>query len=437
MAKRLLIITYYWPPQGGSGVQRWLKFAKYLPDYGWEPIIFTPTNPSFQLHDPSLLEDVRDDQLVWKTPIWEPHHLFYRFKGQKDLAQVNQTDILDKEKKSLLERAGLWVRGNLFVPDPRLFWVRPATRFLLRQLRTQPVDAIVTTGPPHSLHLIGKRLREKTGLPWLADFRDPWTRWVFLRSFRVSAPALFLHRRQERAVLRAADAVVTVSDALREDFEELGGRPVHKITNGYDEDDFARGPSPEPTTFLISYIGTVDHLRDPRTFLRAVRELCAEHSDFNQDVRIRFVGYLSGVLLQDMRDDSVLADKLSISQYVPHQEVLTLLQESYVQLLLLSAGPETRGILTGKFFEYLASGKRILALGRVGDEVDTTLRATRAGVLHDPNDRVGIKATLLDYYRAYQAGEPFAPQNIRAYSRRTLTHQLANILDTLTLTSTS
>ena len=215
--------------------------------------------------------------------------------------------------------------------------------------------------------------------------------------------------------------MVTVSDALREDFEELGGRPVHKITNGYDEDDFARAPSPEPATFLISYIGTVDHLRDPRTFLRAVRELCAEHSDFNQDVRIRFVGYLSGVLLQDMRDDSVLADKLSISQYVPHQEVLTLLQESYVQLLLLSSGPETRGILTGKFFEYLASGKRILALGRVGDEVDTTLRATRAGVLHDPNDRVGIKATLLDYYRAYQAGEPFAPQDIRAYSRRTLT----------------
>lgn len=429
--KRVLIITYYWPPMGGSGVQRWLKFAKYLPDFGWEPIIYTPENPSFQLHDPSLLNDVRTEQIVWKHPIWEPHHLFYRAKGKKDLARVNQGDILDKKNQSLLEKAGLWVRGNLFIPDPRRFWIKPSVDYLLDRLRTERIDAIVTTGPPHSLHFIGKKLREKTGIPWLADFRDPWTRWVFLRSFRVSAPALRAHRAQEKSVLQSADAVVTVSQALQEDFEELGKRPVHTITNGYDAADFPASPSDESSAFLISYIGTVDYLRDPRVFLSVLREICFENPDFRRDLRIRFVGYLSGVILQDIQHDSVLADKLTVSQYVPHEEVLTLLRESYLQLLVLSSGPETRGILTGKFFEYLASGKRIFALGRVGDEVDTILQKTQAGVLHDPADRAGIKASLLQYYQAYRSQEPFAPQGTDAYTRRQLTQSLAGILETL------
>ena len=428
--KRVLIITYYWPPMGGSGVQRWLKFAKYLPEFGWEPIIYTPENPSFQLQDSSLLSDIRSEQLVWKYPIWEPHRLFYWARGEKTLAQVNQGDILDKKKQSFFEKMGLWVRGNLFLPDPRRFWVSPSVKYLLARLETEKIDVIVTTGPPHSLHFIGQRLRRKTGIPWLADFRDPWTRWVFLRNFRVSAGAMRIHQRQERAILQSADAVVTVSNALREDFEEIGGRPVQKITNGYDEEDFPASPS-DASSFLISYIGTVDYLRDPRVFLRAVRELCQEHPDFREDVRIRFVGYLSGVILKDIQHNSALSDKLTISQYVPHQEILTMLRESYIQLLLLSSGAETRGILTGKFFEYLASGKRILALGRVGDEVDTILHTTQAGVLHDPGDLSGIKASLLRYYRAYQAGEPFAPQGIETYSRRNLTQALAAILDTL------
>ncbi len=429
--KRVLIITYYWPPMGGSGVQRWLKFAKYLPEFGWEPIIYTPENPSFQLHDPSLLGDVRTEQEVWKHPIWEPHHLFYRAKGKKDLANVNQGDILDKKNQSLLEKAGLWARGNLFIPDPRKFWVKPSVDYLLERLRAEPVDAIVTTGPPHSLHFIGLRLREKTGIPWLADFRDPWTRWVFLSSFRVSPPAMRVHRRQEKKVLRTADAVVTVSRALQEDFEEIGGCSVHQITNGYDTDDFAESTSSESPRFLISYIGTIDFLRDPRVFLRVVRELCQENAAFARDVQLRFVGYLSSVILQEIEQDAVLADRLEIIHYVPHEQTLRMLQESYVQLLLLSAGPEARGILTGKFFEYLASQKRILALGRVGDEVDTILRSTRSGVLCDPADEAGIKSSLLRYHEAYQQQQPHSTQGVEAYTRRNLTAKVAGVLATM------
>lgn len=430
--KRVLIITYYWPPMGGSGVQRWLKFAKYLPAFGWEPIIYTPKNPSFQLHDDSLLNDVRADQEVWRHPIWEPHHLFYRAKGKKNLAKVNQGDILDKKNQSRFEMLGLWVRGNLFIPDPRRFWIGPSVKYLTRRLSTERIDAIVTTGPPHSLHHIGRRLHQRTGIPWLADFRDPWTRWVFLRSFRVSAWAMHIHRRQEKQILQLASAVTTVSQALREDFEELGGRPVHALTNGYDETDFTPPQEAPPTQFLISYIGTLDYLRDPRTFLKALRALCSERPDFAQHLRIRFVGYLSGVILKDIENDAVLADKLTIAHYVPHEEVLRLLQDSYVQLLLLSSGPETRGILTGKFFECLASGKRILALGSVGSEIDLILQSTGAGLLHDPQDADGIKSTLLSYFEDFKSGAPLRTTGIEKYRRRNLTQSLTKILDAIT-----
>ena len=430
--KRVLIITYYWPPMGGSGVQRWLKFAKYLPSFGWEPVIYTPENPSFQLHDDSLLSDVRDEQVVWKHPIWEPHHLFYRAKGKKNLAQVNQGDILDKKNQSLLEKLGLWVRGNLFIPDPRRFWTGPSVKYLTGRLATERIDAIVTTGPPHSLHHIGRRLHQRTGIPWLADFRDPWTRWVFLRSFRVTRWAMRVHQRQEKQILQSAQVVTTVSQALREDFEALRGRPVHALTNGYDEEDFATNQEPPTRQFLISYIGTLDYLRDPRPFLQALRALCVERPDFAGQVRIRFVGYLSGVILQDIENDAVLADKLSIAHYVPHEEVLRLLQESYVQLLLLNSGPETRGILTGKFFEYLASGRRILALGRKGSEIDQILQTTQAGTLHDPQDADGIKATLLAYYEDFKTGVPLRTTGIEQYSRRNLTQSLAKTLNSMT-----
>ena len=430
--KRVLIITYYWPPMGGSGVQRWLKFAKYLPSFGWEPIVYTPENPSFQLHDESLLGDVSSEQIVWKHPIWEPHHLFYRAKGKKNLAQVNQGDILDKKNQSLFEKLGLWVRGNLLIPDPRRFWISPSVKYLMRRLANERIDAIVTTGPPHSLHHIGRLLHQRTGIPWLADFRDPWTRWVFLRSFRVSAGAMRVHRRQEKQILQSAQAVTTVSQALREDFEELGGRPVHELTNGYDEADFATTKAPPPQQFLISYIGTLDYLRDPRTFLRALRALCSERADFAEHVHIRFVGYLSGVILKDIENDAVLADKLTIAHYVPHEVVLRLLQNAYVHLLLLSSGPETRGILTGKFFEYLASGKRILALGRKGSEIDQILQTTRAGVLHDPQDTNGIKATLLRYFEDYKTNASLNTIGVEQYSRRNLTEALSKILDSMT-----
>ena len=174
--KRVLIITYYWPPSGGSGVQRWLKMSKYLPEYGWQPVIYTTENAEYPIVDPSLEKDVSPEAEVIRRPITEPYTFYKKFLGikQEETVKVGFTQE-EKKKKSWKSGLSMWIRGNLFIPDARRWWVKPSVKYLKKYLQEHPVDAIISTGPPHSMHLIAMKLKEATGLPWIADFRDPWT----------------------------------------------------------------------------------------------------------------------------------------------------------------------------------------------------------------------------------------------------------------------
>jgi glycosyltransferase involved in cell wall biosynthesis len=418
---------------GGPGVQRWLKMIKYLPESGWDTIVYMPANPSFQLLDHSLMDDVRENQVVLRQNIREPHQLFYRAKGQKDLGKVIQKDILDKKNKSFFEKAGIWLRGNIFIPDSRIFWVRPSVRYLLPKLREHQIEVIITTGPPHSLHLIGKKLREKSGIPWVADFRDPWTNWILLEEFNVSPPAMRIHQRMERQVLQSADEVLTVSSTWQQDLSRLGDRKVRLLTNGYDEDDFREVSRSMPDDkFRISYFGTIDKVRDPRPFMSVVRELCLEMPDFRQRVEVNFTGYLSGIIMQELQQDEVLREVTRTHGYLPHQQMLQEFGNAALLLLLLNSADKSRGILLGKIFEYLASGKPIIALGNPKGDVAKVLAETRVGELFVPDDHTGIKMRLLDYYQQYKTASYQRKSEITQYSRRNLSRSLAGILDETT-----
>ena len=233
--KRLLIITYYWPPTGGSGVQRWVKFSKYLPEQGWQPVIFTPENPEQLARDESLLRDVPACAEVIKRRIVEPYGIYRRLTGGRQGQEVNPVNA---QKKNWKQRLSLWVRGNCFVPDPRISWVRPSVRFLKKYLAEHPVDAVVTTGPPHSVHLIGRGLKRALGLHWIADFRDPWTEMFYYKHLGLGPAADRRHHRLEQSVLDEADTVISVSPPVRDDFQAKTKTPVVLITNGFDEDDF-------------------------------------------------------------------------------------------------------------------------------------------------------------------------------------------------------
>ena len=232
--KRVLIISYYWPPSGGAGVQRWLKFSKYLRDFGWEPVIYTPENPEYPEIDESLFKDIPIGTEVIKRPIWEPYNAYRRFTGQKKEEKIQAGFLSVKKKNHILEIISVWIRGNLFIPDARVFWIKPSIRFLLKHLATHPVDAIVSTGPPHSMHLIGLGIRKKLNIPWLADFRDPWTTIDFYHQLHLTRQADKKHHRLEKAVLSGADHVTIISWNCALDLNGILPRKYDVITNGFD-----------------------------------------------------------------------------------------------------------------------------------------------------------------------------------------------------------
>ena len=239
--KRVLIISYYWPPTGGSGVQRWVKFAKYLPSEGWQPVIYTPENPEQLAVDASLEAEVPAEAEVIRRRILEPYGIYKKLLRRsghsKEAVEVNPVNA---QNKSFVQKVAMWVRGNFFRPDPRCLWITPSVKFLKKYLEEHPVDLIVSTGPPQSMHLIGRRLSLETGVPWIADFRDPWTDIFYYKHLGLSKSADRKHHALEQSVLDEADAVIAVTPLVQADFQAKTQTPVHLITNGFDPDDFPK-----------------------------------------------------------------------------------------------------------------------------------------------------------------------------------------------------
>lgn len=428
MDKRLLIIAYYWPPSGGSGVQRWLKFVKYLVQLGWEPIVVTPENPSFATKDTSLLKDIPPSVEVIRIPIWEPHHFFNKVNkwlGKKD---VLQGDVVGKGKKSFWLKVGTWIRGNVFIPDSRVFWVKPVVAHLKPYIESKGIKKIVTTGPPHSLHLIGLKLKEKIpSLQWLVDLRDPWSEWDVTLSLYPTRPAMNLHRCYEKKVLRNATRVVTVGKYHAKKYEALGGRPVDVIPNGFDEDDFKTFTPVEARAFIIRQVGVIE-VRDPRPFMQAVKEIAVQHPCFKNDLRMEYIGHANQNFLSEIKGDEILSEVTHFLGYLPHQEVLDLYPSSALLLLLLAPSVSGQGDLSGKMFEYMAARRPILAIGPEDGDAAEALRHTGAGVTVNQNNREEMKKQILYFYTQWKNGEAFQPLDISAYSRLNLTKKLVTIL---------
>lgn len=428
MDKRVLIVAYYWPPSGGSGVQRWLKFVKYLVYLGWEPIIVTPENPSFATLDPSLLHDIPPSVEVIRIPIWEPHHIFNKVNKWLGKKEVLQGDVVGKGKKSCWLKVMTWLRGNLFIPDSRVFWVKPVVAFLKPYIASKGLTKLVTTGPPHSLHLIGLRLKEKIpSLTWLADMRDPWSEWDVTRSLYPTAPAMDLHRYYEREVLKQATRVTTVGKYYAKQIEELGGRPVDIISNGFDEDDFGIHAPVDRKQFIIRQVGVIE-LRDPRPFMQAIKEICDQHTDFKNDLRIEYIGHTNQNFLSEIKADETLRSVTHFLGYLPHQQVLAMYPSSALLLLILAPSINGQGDVSGKMFEYMAARRPILALGPEDGNAAEAIKMTGAGVTVGHHDKEEMKNQILHFYAQWKNGEEFQPKDISPYSRLNLTKKLVTIL---------
>lgn len=417
--KRLLIITYYWPPTGGSGVQRWVKFCKYLPQYGWQPVVYTPENPEQLARDESLLSDIPACAEIIKTPILEPYAVYRKLTGGKQGEEVNPVNA---QKKNWKQRLSLWIRGNCFVPDPRIGWVRPSVRFLKRYLREHPVDAVVTTGPPHSVHLIGLGLKKALGLHWIADFRDPWTEMFYYKHLGLTPASDRRQHRLEQRVLDGADTVISVSPPVAADFQAKTKTPVVLITNGFDEDDFQvplNGRSPVCTGLKLVHTGLFAADGNPLNLWDALAERCSADPAFRERLQIRLAGKVDRAITDAIRARGLGGNLVELG-YLPHDETVREQRAADILLLPLRQEPEYAKVLPGKIFEYLAARRPVLGIGQEDGAAAQVLRDAGAGEMFDWDK----KQALLDFL---DADHP-RTAGIEKYTRRALTAQLTQIL---------
>ena len=427
---KVLIITYYWPPSGGAGVQRWLKFVKYLRDFGWEPVIYTPSNPEFPVIDDSLANDIPAGIEVIRVPIWEPYEFYKKITGKKSTSKINSGFLNNKKSPGLLEQLSVWIRGNLFIPDARKFWIKPSVRFLIKYLNDNHVDAVVSTGPPHSMHLIALGIKERLNIPWLADFRDPWTDIDYYKDLKICAFADKKHKNLELKTIKGCSAMVVVSSDMKENYEKMGGNNVHLITNGFDPDDMEVHEVVRDIKFSIAHIGTLPPSRNLTVLWHALSELSESLPNFENDLEIKLVGKVDKSVIDDLSMLN-LSDRLNRIEYVSHDKVATLMKQSAILLLAINKdSPNAKGILTGKFFEYLVSGRPILAIGPTDGDLARILKASEAGDIAEYDDLEQIKKIVATLYEKYLRNDlTNNPKGIERYARKNLTAELAAILN--------
>ena len=436
--KRVLIISYYWPPTGGSGVQRWVKFAKYLPSEGWQPVIYTPENPEQLATDASLEAEIPAEAEIIKTHIIEPYELYKKFLRKsghsKEAVEVNPVNA---QNKSFLQKVAMWVRGNLFLPDPRCMWIRPSVSYLKKYLKEHPVDLIVSTGPPQSMHIIGMKLARQTGLPWIADFRDPWTRIFYFKHLSMTRTTERWHKKMEKKVLDAASAVVAVSPLVQQEFQEMTQTPVELITNGFDECDFAGAACTEAAggrdkDFIITHTGLFAADGNPSVLWETLRDKCIKDPVFKDRLKIKLIGKTDRQITESI-EAAGLGENLTDMGYQPHDKAVEEQRRASLLILPLRKEPEYKAVLPGKLYEYLASWRPVLGIGQPDGAMSMILNTTKTGVVFNWEDKASVSRFIDLCWKNHLEGRLVVDDaDISQFTRRNLTRRMAELFERLT-----
>lgn len=433
--KRVLIISYYWPPTGGSGVQRWVKFAKYLPSEGWQPVIYTPENPEQLAVDHTLETEIPAEVEVIKTHITEPYELYKKFLRKSGHSnEVVEVNPVNAQNKSFLQKAAMWVRGNLFRPDPRCLWISPSVKFLKKYLEEHPVDLIVSTGPPQSMHLIGRRLALETGLPWIADFRDPWTKIFYFKHLSMTRSTERWHKKMEKKVLDDASVVVAVSPLVQQEFQAMTQTPVELITNGFDVCDipserYQEADGGVDKDFVITHTGLFAADGNPTVLWKVLADKCASDEAFARLLKIKLVGKTDKQILESLESAGLSANLIDMG-YQPHAEAIEQQRSASLLILPLRKEPEYKAVLPGKLFEYLASWRPVLGIGQPDGAMSMILNSTKTGVVLDWTDEASISRFIELCWQNHLAGRLTVDDaDISQFTRENLTRRMAALFD--------
>ncbi len=423
--KKILIITYYWPPAGGPGVQRWLNFVKFLNESTKEVVVYIPENPDYPFTDDSFVNEIPKEVTIVKKPIIEPYKWAKLFS--KSTSNQISKGMISTKNQSLVERMLLWIRGNFFIPDARKLWVRPSVKFLKRYIVQHDIKTIITTGPPHSTHLIGLGLKLwRADLSWVADFRDPWTTIGYHSDLKLTQSSKRKHEQLEHSVLNRADKIITTSFTTKEEFAKKTTKPITVITNGYLS--FNSGKQTLSPKFSLAHIGSLLSGRNPIFLWKILAELRNENPEFSIDIELVLAGTISEEVIQSIHQAG-LQDVLSLKGYLSHQDAVALQRSSQLLLLLEIDSEKTKGIIPGKLFEYMAARRPILAIGPKGWDVARILNETATGSFFEYGDDIVLKNYILDRYKDYKRGHlNIFPKGIEAYHRKELTKKLVEFI---------
>ena len=434
--KKVLIVSYYFPPSGGPGVQRVLKFVKYLPAFGWQPVVLTVENGDFPARDESLLAEIPEAVKVYRTRIFEPYSLYRKLTGKAPNAPVDVENIPGSSgKRSVAESAASFIRSTFFIPDARIGWYPYATSEGLEIIRREGIQALYSSSPPYTTAVIARRLHQATKVPWIAGFRDPWTgflstphRWFF--------PAA-VDRYLEHSVLRDATVIEAAWRGILKDFTkkypEIDCTKLFYLPNGFDSEDYPAIDTPRNERFTLTYTGSLYGKRNPQTLLTAVEQLVRERSVDPEKILIQLIGR-QGSEVREMVERSTINASVRLVPYLPHGESIRELLRSDALLLIVDEADGSDEIVPGKVFEYLGARRPIITLAPPG-AVSALITETRSGLVAHNRDIPGIKAAFLETYNAFQYHKPAAAQNegaVRKYERREITRHLAALLNAAT-----
>lgn len=420
--KKVLIITYYWPPAGGPGVQRWLKFVKYLPEFGVEPIVYCPKNPNYPIVDDSLVMEIPDNITILKQPIREPYRLASLFSKGK--SKTISSGVIPKVKKqSFIEKMMLYVRGNYFIPDARKNWIKPSVSYLTNYIKKHNIETIITTGPPHSLHLIGLQLKARLSVKWLADFRDPWTTIGYHKALKLTESSKQKHLQLEHNVLNTADEIIVTSNHTKNEFQAKTNKPISVITNGYDSHSV--GVEGKDEYFTLSHIGSLLSDRNPEILWEILSELISEDEQFSKKFQLNLVGVVSDDVIESITYYG-LKNYLNVVGYVSHDEAIKFQMKSQLLLLIEIDSEDTKAIIPGKVFEYLISETPILAIGPKDSDIEQIIKLTNTGTYFTYSEKDILKTQIINYFEAYKVNDlKVNALGLQAYSRRALSKELS------------
>ena len=426
---KVLLIAYYWPPAGGPGVQRWFHFVRYLPLFGITPVVYVPKNPQYPIVDETLTEDLPKEVVIIKRSISEPYKwISWLFK--KKTQQLSQ-GLIQENKPSLIERFMRFVRGNFFIPDARVSWVAPSVAFLSQYINEHGIETIISTGPPHSMHLIANELvKIHTRLKWIADFRDPWTTIGYHNDLYMTHWAQKKHLKLERTVLQSAHTILTTSYTTKALFSKKTATPIEVITNGFEPFENSSLPSPEENKFSLVHIGSLLSKRNPKILWEAIGELVTENQLFAAQLSIDFVGLVSDEVKTTITAHG-LASYCNFHGYISHEEARKHQYTAHLLLLIEIDSEAHKGIIPGKIFEYLQSLRPILAIGPKDWDVARLLPENNLNALGTYHDKAMVKSFIETRFNAGTGISAEIDPTLSKYERKNLTEALSKIIKNL------